>query len=114
MERARNLLQKIVAQSLRGVPDNEAAIAAWPFAAGGSVAEKTEAVAFRDGVLEVRVPDANWRNQLQDMAAGFLSRLNQYSKVRVRRIEFTLAPTSTQQNSHSSELRSPGNPKDSR
>ena len=99
MEQARNLLQKVVAQSLRGVPDEEAPIAAWPFAAGGSVAEKTEAIAFRDGVLEVRVPDANWQNQLRDMATGFLSRLNQYSKVRVRRIEFTLPPTNTQQES---------------
>jgi len=91
MEQARNLLQKIVAQSLRRASDEEAPIAAWPFAAGAGVAEKTEAIAFRDGVLEVRVPDVNWQNQLRDMAAGFLSRLNQYSKTRVKRIEFTLA-----------------------
>jgi len=85
------MLSKIVADNLRQLPAAEAPLAAWEFAAGRAVAERTRALSFAEGVLTVEVPDANWRAQLRDMATAFLSKINQFSSVRVERLEFTIA-----------------------
>ncbi len=50
---------------------------AWPVVCGATVAEKTRALSFVDGVLVVAVPDAAWRNQLQLMYQQYLAGLNQ-------------------------------------
>lgn len=88
MELARDTLIKIVADALNRLPAAEVPLAAWQFAAGQAVADKTRALGFAEGVLTVEVPDATWRNQLRDMAPQFLSTLNHYT--RVERIEFVL------------------------
>ena len=91
MEPARNTLQKIVAETLKRMPAEQVPLAAWEFAAGKAVAEKTRALQFADGVLTIEVPDATWRAQLGSMTHQFLSQLNQYSSQRIDRLEFVLA-----------------------
>ena len=91
MEQARNTLQKIMAETLKRLPAEQIPLAAWEFAAGKAVAEKTRALGFSDGVLRVEVPDATWRSQLSSMSHQFLSQLNQYSSQRIERLEFVIA-----------------------
>lgn len=91
MELARNTLQKIVADTLKRLPAEQIPLAAWEFAAGKAVAEKTTALRFAEGVLTVEVPDATWRAQLGSMCNQFLSQLNQYSSIRIERLEFVIA-----------------------
>lgn len=91
MDLARNTLQKIVADALNRLPAEQVPLAAWEFAAGKAVAEKTRALRFADGVLTVEVPDATWRGQLQSMAPHFLSMLNQYSGQRIERLELVVS-----------------------
>ena len=90
MERVSNTLQRIMAQTLKRLPPEQLPEAAWDFAAGRAVAEKTRVAELREKqTLLVEVPDATWRAQLYAMAPQFLARLNQF--IRIERIEFKLA-----------------------
>ncbi len=89
MEQVSNTLQRIMAQALKRLPPEQLPQAAWDFAAGRAVAEKTRVIAVEKQTLLVEVPDANWRAQLYAMAPQFLARLNQFTPV--DRIEFKLA-----------------------
>ncbi len=95
MERVSNTLQRIMAEALRRLPPEQLPEAAWDFAAGKAVAEKTRVLGCNlcdeKQTLVVEVPDATWRAQLYAMAPQFLARLNQF--IRIERIEFKLAPT---------------------
>jgi predicted nucleic acid-binding Zn ribbon protein len=103
MEQVSNTLQRIMAQALKRLPPEQLPEAAWDFAAGRAVAEKTRVIACTlcDGkqTLLVEVPDANWRAQLYAMAPQFLARLNQF--IPVERIEFKLAGLQDARNSKS-------------
>ena len=90
LERAGAELEKIVAQSLRQVPPAQAPLMAWPVVCGSAVAERTRALIFRDGVLQVGVPDAGWRSELQLLAPRYLAAINRYTTEIVRRIEFVV------------------------
>ncbi len=101
MERVANTLQRIMADALRRLPPEQLPQAAWDFAAGKAVAEKTRVLGCNPGcnpsgdpsggkaTLIVEVPDANWRAQLYAMTPQFLARLNPF--LRIERIEFKLA-----------------------
>jgi len=89
MEQVSNTLQRIMAQALKNLPAQQLPQAAWDFAAGRAVAERTRVLACELQTLVVEVPDANWRAQLYAMAPQFLSRLNEF--MRTERIEFKLA-----------------------
>jgi predicted nucleic acid-binding Zn ribbon protein len=89
MERVSNTLQRIMAQALQRLPPEQLPEAAWDFAAGTAVAEKTRVLGCDKEILIVEVPDATWRAQLYAMAPQFLARLNQF--IRVERIEFKVA-----------------------
>lgn len=91
MESARGVLHKILMDAVRRVPPEQAPMVAWPFACGTAVAAKTRVLEFKDGVLQVEVPDARWRSQLVDMSRQYLSMLNQYSRQKIDRIEFVVA-----------------------
>jgi len=86
MERARDGLQKIVVDAIRRAPAAEAPVLGWPLACGSAVAARTRAVSYADGVLNVEVPDAMWRNELVSLVPKYLATLNQFAKV--KRIEF--------------------------
>jgi predicted nucleic acid-binding Zn ribbon protein len=94
MERVSNTLQRIMAETLKRLPPEQLPEAAWDFAAGRAVAEKTRVLGCnlcdQKQTLVVEVPDATWRAQLYAMAPQFLARLNPF--IRIERIEFTLAP----------------------
>lgn len=90
MEQAGFDLEKIVARSLRQVPPAQAPLMAWPVVCGSSVAERTEALSFQDGVLRVGVSDAGWKSELQLLAPRYLAAINRYTVEAVRRIEFVV------------------------
>ncbi len=90
MESARETLQKIVAELIRKSPPEEAPVVAWQFVCGGTVAERTEALGFADGVLTVRVADATWRNQLADMTPHYIELLRRYTGQKIERLSFVL------------------------
>jgi len=101
MEQAAGILRRImaetVAQTLKRLPPEELPQAAWDYAAGQAVAEKTRVLGCeesceesREGkTLRVEVPDANWRTQLYSMAPQYVARLQPY--LAVERIEFEIA-----------------------
>ena len=84
-------LDKLVVQSLRKSAPTEAPLLAWPVACGSAVAARTRAIAFEGGVLQVEVPDAGWRRELQALAPRYLSALNRYLKGKVTEVEFVVA-----------------------
>jgi predicted nucleic acid-binding Zn ribbon protein len=94
MEHAGVGLEKIVAQSLRLAPPAEAPLLAWPVVCGSAVAERTRAVSFQEGVLQVEVADARWKAELQSLAPRYLAMINRYTTESVRRIEFVFGATS--------------------
>lgn len=91
MERAGTGLKKIVAEALSKAPPEDSAVLAWPLVCGTAVADKTRALALQAGVLQVQVPDAGWRNQLNGFALHYLEALNRIAGGKVDRIEFVLA-----------------------
>jgi predicted nucleic acid-binding Zn ribbon protein len=84
-------LEKIVVDSLRRVPKDQAPLLAWPLVCGSAVAERTRATNFADGILQVEVADAGWQRELQGLAPRYLATINQYIGQPVRRIEFVIA-----------------------
>ena len=90
MQHAAAGLEKIIANSLRGVPPNHAPVLAWPLVCGSLVAERTRALDFSNAVLRVQVPDAGWKRELQSLSPRYLAQLNRYSGKNVERIEFVV------------------------
>ncbi len=92
MQHARATLKKIFAETVCSDAGDQAPVLAWPVVCGATVAEKTRALSFVDGVLVVAVPDVAWRNQLQQMYQQYLAGLNHIAGKRVRNISFVVAP----------------------
>lgn len=98
MEPAGSDLEKIVARSLRQAAPGQAPLMAWPVVCGSAVAERTRALAFRDGVLRVAVADQGWKSELQALAPRYLASMNRYTLEAVRKIEFVVvSPEDLQQ-----------------
>jgi predicted nucleic acid-binding Zn ribbon protein len=95
MQHARGTLKKIFAETVCSNAGDEAPVLAWPVVCGATVAEKTRALSFVDGVLVVAVPDVAWRNQLQQMYQQYLAGLNHIAGRQVRNISFVVAPHAT-------------------
>jgi hypothetical protein len=91
MQHARGTLTKIYAQAAQHFAGEQAAILAWPLACGAKIARRTSAVSCVNGELAVRVPDRIWRNELECLAAQYLSMLNQVTRQKVKRIRFVAA-----------------------
>jgi len=90
LEQAGAGLEKIVVNSLRHVPQDEAPLLAWPLVCGSVVAERTRALNFAESVLRVEVPDAGWKRELQSLAPRYVAALNRYAGQKVERIEFVI------------------------
>jgi len=90
VEQAGPGLEKIVAGSLRRVPQGEAPLLAWPLVCGSKVADRTRALDFVGAVLRVEVPDAGWKREMQSLAPRYLATLNRYAGQKVERIEFVI------------------------
>jgi Dna[CI] antecedent, DciA len=93
MEQVSGTLQRIMAEALKRLPPEQLPQAAWDFAAGRAVAEKTRVLGCTScggkQTLLVEVPDATWRAQLYAMTPQLLARLNPLTPI--ARIEFLLA-----------------------
>ncbi|MGA8877987.1 MAG: DUF721 domain-containing protein [Candidatus Korobacteraceae bacterium] len=87
MRHAGTTLRKIFRDTISREPDN-AVMLAWPLACGAKTAERTNAVAFAEGVLTILVPDETWRYQLQSLSPQYLAALNQFTPQPVSRINF--------------------------
>ena len=95
MHHARGTLRKIFADKVCAQAGEEAPLLAWPVVCGATVAQKTRALSFIDGVLMVAVPDAAWRGQLQSMYEQYLAGVNQLAGKQVESISFVVAPHAT-------------------
>jgi Dna[CI] antecedent, DciA len=90
LNRASVGLETIIAKALQRAPETESALLAWPVACGSAVADRTRALSFSDGILQVEVADAGWRRELANLAPRYLAVINKYSATPVRRIEFVV------------------------
>jgi hypothetical protein len=83
-------LEQVLAKSLRHVANDVAPVLAWPLACGSAVAERTRALEFSKGVLQVEVADPGWKKELQALAPRYLATINRYVSEDVNRIEFII------------------------
>ena len=83
-------LEKIVAGGLRRVDPGQRPVVAWPLVCGTAVAQRTQALDFVDGLLQVQVPDSGWRTELKTLAPQYLAVINRYVSAPVKRIEFVV------------------------
>ena len=90
MQQAGTGLDRIVIDSLRRVPRTDAALIAWPLVCGSAVAERTRALSFAAGILQVEVADIGWKRELQSLAPRYIATINRYVGQQVQRIEFVL------------------------
>src|SRR6202162_90004 len=90
MEQAGAGLEKIVAGSLRRAPAGQGPVLAWALACGHSVAVRTRAVDFVQGILRVEVPDWGWRAAVEAVGPQYLAGVNWYVAESVKRIEFVI------------------------
>ncbi|HVP48791.1 MAG TPA: DUF721 domain-containing protein [Bryobacteraceae bacterium] len=90
MDRAATRVENVVAKALRRAPAQESPLLAWPVACGSAVAERTRALRFLNGVLQVEVADVGWRRELSALAPRYLATINKYSAAPVERIEFVV------------------------
>jgi hypothetical protein len=90
LERAGAGFEKMLAGSLRRAPQGEAPLLAWPLVCGSVVAERTQALKFADAILQVAVPDAGWKRELQGLAPRYLAALNRYAGQKIQRIDFVI------------------------
>ena len=81
----------LIARALRRAPAGSSPVLAWPLVCGPRVAERTNALSYADGVLQVRVPDAGWRAELRTLAPQYVAVINRYTAEKVARIEFVIA-----------------------
>jgi len=95
MHDARGTLRKIFADKVCSQAGEEAPLLAWPVVCGATVARRTRALSFVEGVLMVAVPDTAWRSQLQAMYEQYLAGVNQLTGKQVKSISFIVAPHAT-------------------
>jgi Dna[CI] antecedent, DciA len=93
LNRASAGLETIVANAIHRAPVSESAVLAWPVACGSAVADRTRALSFSEGILQVEVADAGWRRELAHLAPRYLAVINKYSAAPVKRIEFVVKPS---------------------
>ena len=72
---------------------------AWPVVCGSAVAERTRALRFQDGVLQIGVPDNGWKSELQALAPRYLVAINRYTTEAVRKIDFVVTQLDGNDNS---------------
>lgn len=90
MNHASEGLENVISKALHRVPAEQSALLAWPLACGSAVADRTRALSFSEGILQVEVSDAGWRRELMNLAPRYLALLNRYSAISVKRIEFVV------------------------
>jgi len=90
MAQAAAVAGPVLARTLRRAPAGTSPLLAWPLVCGPAVAERTRALSFAQGILQVQVPDAGWRAELRALAAQYVAVINRYAVEAVQRIEFVI------------------------
>ncbi len=80
----------MVAKALHRAPAAQSALLAWPVACGSAVADRTRALNFANGILQIEVADKGWQRELMALAPRYVAAINRYSATPVRRIEFVV------------------------
>jgi hypothetical protein len=89
MERAGRVLAKLKTSALT---DEQLACAAWPVAAGKTIANRTSAIALIRNRLVVQVEDSTWQRQLWTLRGQILRSLEKaLGKPLVSELEFRVA-----------------------
>jgi hypothetical protein len=89
MERMRDVLRGSLGRSLRELPDEDRLAAAWPVACGSALAGHSEVLYLdAEGVLHVRVADAEWMQQFLHMRSALANDLGRIARVRLNGIHF--------------------------
>ena len=90
LQSARSAVHAIAAELIRAAPPAEAAELAWALACGAAVAERTRVAGLENGVLQIAVPDAQWRAQLLEFAPRYLAAIGKlWPQGKIKRIEVT-------------------------
>lgn len=90
MNRASAGLESVISKALHQTPASESPLLAWPVACGSTVADRTCAKSFANGVLRVEVADKGWQRELTALAPRYVAEINRYSAARVDRVEFVV------------------------
>ena len=96
MQPARAGLKRIMQDLLHAAPRHQAAIFAWPLAAGAVVAARTEAVACSASRLQVRAADPAWKNELAGLAPQYITAIENLTGIHLEGIDFEIAPAPPQ------------------
>lgn len=91
MQSARQDVYSLARRILKDATPEDAVALAWPLACGSAVAQRTQAVAFSDGTLLVRVPDSGWKSQLEAFSPQYSHRLSELSGQTVKRISYEIS-----------------------
>lgn len=87
MDSMRNILRESLAKSLEHLSPLDRLSAAWPVAAGHSIASRSAVAEFRNGVCHVQA-DSPWIAHLQPMAENLRRQLEEIAHVKVRALHF--------------------------
>lgn len=90
MQSARNNLNALAARILKGAPAEDAVVLAWPLACGSTIAQRTQAFAYQNGILRVRVPDRSWQIQLEDFSPHYKAKILMLTGIDVECIRYDL------------------------
>ncbi len=88
MQPLRSAVVSLAQQILAGLEEPERVVAAWPLAAGNTVAKRTRAASFAAGELAVAVPDKAWQQQLASLRPQLRMHLTRLTGVAVADILF--------------------------
>lgn len=88
MQSARHDLNSLAARVFKDASPEEAVVLAWPLACGAAVASRTQAFAYQNGILQVRVQDRSWQSQLEDFSPQYKAKILRLTGITVERIRY--------------------------
>ncbi len=81
MQGMREMLRSALGDSLSALPPLERLAAAWPVAAGHSIATHSSVIALEGAVATIQVADKNWLQQLRGMEQQLRGELARIARV---------------------------------
>jgi hypothetical protein len=90
MEAMRDVLRGTLAESLRGIGEEDRLAAAWTVACGCAMAGHGRVVSYDAGVVRIEVADAVWLRQMISLGSVLERELARIAGLPVKGIEFEL------------------------
>ena len=90
MEAMRDVLRGTLAQSLRGIGEEDRLAAAWTVACGSAMAEHGRVLSYDAGVVRIEVADAVWLRQMISLSSVLERDLKKIAGLPVKAIRFEL------------------------